>query len=58
MVEKRQVNLKISTELVDALDELAKDEYRTRTNMVEKILSEALKPKLEEIRVRNEGVVE
>lgn len=58
MVEKRQVNLKISTELVDALDELAKDEYRTRTNMVEKILSEALKPKLEEIRVRKEGVVE
>ena len=42
-VSKKQIGLRISSELLNQIDKLSKHEVRNRSNMVEKLLGEALK---------------
>ena len=42
VMKKAQINLKIRNDILEKLDEKAEEEYRTRSNMIEKILNDYL----------------
>ena len=41
-MKKTQINLKLRNDILEKVDEKAEEEYRTRSNMIEKILNDYL----------------
>ena len=41
-MKKTQINLKLRNDILEKVDEKAEEEYRTRSNMIEKILNDSL----------------
>lgn len=57
-MKKTQINLKLRNDILEKLDEKAEEEYRTRSNMIEKILNDSLGTRNYWLWVAMEGGIE